>query len=99
MLRILWTPRSQVAALTARPALFGANSDQPCRRKAPARRIRNIRRDRENFERDYPALLTALASSVRTGLDPLTALMRIHELFPERSVIAGELRAVREEIE
>lgn len=53
----------------------------------------------EEFERDYPALLVALASSVRTGLDPLLALVSARELFASGSVLRGELDRVAEEIE
>jgi len=53
----------------------------------------------ENFERDYPALLVALASAVRTGLDPLVALMNARELFPAESPVRWELERVVEEIE
>lgn len=53
----------------------------------------------ERFERDFTALLLSLASSVRTGQDPLTALLEAHELFPARSEVAKELATVRQSIE
>ncbi|MBX7144287.1 MAG: type II secretion system F family protein [Oligoflexia bacterium] len=46
----------------------------------------------QEFERDYPALLLALASAVRPGLDPLVALVKCSELFEEKSLIKGELK-------
>jgi Flp pilus assembly protein TadB len=45
----------------------------------------------EAFERDYTALLLSLASSVRAGLDPLSALIDARALFPSDSEIAREL--------
>lgn len=45
----------------------------------------------ERFERDYPALLLSLASAVRTGLDPLVAVMRSQALFPAGSPLHEEL--------
>lgn len=53
----------------------------------------------EGFEKDYTALLLALASSVRTGLDPLVALSNSEELFEPRSEVRKELRALREGLE
>jgi Flp pilus assembly protein TadB len=49
----------------------------------------------ENFERDYPALLVALASSVRTGLDPLVALTQSEQLFSPQSQMGKELHSLR----
>jgi len=53
----------------------------------------------ENFERDYTSLLLSLASAVRTGLDPLAALCHAHELFPQDTELAAELRLVNRGIE
>lgn len=50
------------------------------------------RKKAQAFEKDYTALLLALASSVRTGMDPMVALSRSAELFPEQSVIHLELK-------
>ena len=47
----------------------------------------------EGFERDYTALLLSLASSVKSGIDPLSALADAHKLFAEKSEMKGELRA------
>ena len=53
----------------------------------------------EAFERDYTALLLSLASGVRTGLDPLVALLRTRELFPERAEVAKEVAALSARID
>lgn len=52
----------------------------------------------QQFERDYPALLLALASAVRTGLDPLVALAKCGDLFAEQSLVKRELSRVQEQI-
>jgi Flp pilus assembly protein TadB len=53
----------------------------------------------EGFERDYPTLLVALASSVRAGLDPLVALTSAATLFPEGSLLRRELEVFTRAIE
>jgi Flp pilus assembly protein TadB len=53
----------------------------------------------EAFERDYPAMLLSLSSSIRTGLDPLVALQRTTELFPATSEVGKELRGLCQNIE
>jgi tight adherence protein B len=45
----------------------------------------------ESFERDFPALLLSLASGVRTGLDPFSALCKCRSLFASDSEMRGEL--------
>ncbi len=65
-------------------------------RAAPLEGFRRwIGRDRErsalSFERDYPALLLSLASGVRTGLDPFSALCKTQELFSEGSEMKQQL--------
>jgi tight adherence protein B len=52
-------------------------------------------RQAETFERDYTALLLSLASSVRTGKDPLTALTQSTDLFPVESPLHAELGRFR----
>lgn len=54
---------------------------------------------RLRFEQDYPALLLALRSSVRAGLDPLIALMNARELFLEDSVVQQELCRLMSDME
>ncbi len=53
----------------------------------------------EAFESDYPAFLLALASAIRTGLDPVVALCRTEKLFDHDSLLGAELKKSREEIE
>lgn len=53
----------------------------------------------EAFERDYPAMLLSLSSSIRTGLDPLVALQRTKELFPATSEVGRALAAFCLDIE
>ena len=50
----------------------------------------------EHFERDYPPFLIALASSVRTGLDPLDALLGTTALFPKNAVLSKEIEKSRQ---
>lgn len=53
---------------------------------------RRFRKQRmRNVERDLPALLTSVASSVRAGIDPLVALSEAREFIPTDSPIAAEL--------
>lgn len=63
------------------------------------RRRRNRFVHREAFERDYPTLLIALASSVRAGLDPLVAIISARSLFPRESALRAELERFAEAIE
>ena len=53
----------------------------------------------KSFESDFTALLLSLASSIRTGMDPLAALLKASDLFPERSVLRGEIEKVKEAVE
>ncbi len=53
---------------------------------------RAVFRRAERFERDYPSMLVALASSIRTGLDPIVALQQAAELFSQESELGKELR-------
>lgn len=53
----------------------------------------------ENFEKDYTALLLSLASSVRTGRDPLDALCECRHLFDSKSLVHTELTALYEKLE
>jgi len=52
----------------------------------------------EMFERDYPAFLLALCSSIRTGLDPLAALQNLEQLFPATSELGRELSKLNQAI-
>jgi Flp pilus assembly protein TadB len=53
----------------------------------------------EHFERDYTAFLLSLASSIRTGQDPLMAFTQCGKLFSESSVLALEVKKTAREIE
>lgn len=53
----------------------------------------------EAFERDYPALLVALAAGVRTGLDPFVALCNSVDLFSTASELRSQLAKLRMEID
>lgn len=59
-------------------------------------RIRTDRLRRDAMERDLPALLNAVASSVRAGIDPLRALHDAVDYLPPSSALVAELaRCVR----
>jgi Flp pilus assembly protein TadB len=47
-----------------------------------------------DIERDLPALLTSIASSVRAGIDPLAAVIAAHEYLPRGSILSKELEQV-----
>lgn len=49
----------------------------------------------ERFERDYTALLLSLSSAVRTGLDPISALLKSDGLFAEGSEVRKEIVRMR----
>lgn len=56
------------------------------------------RKRTEAFDKDYAALLLSLSSGVKTGLDPLVALVRSSELFQSDSVMRKELEQLGEAI-
>jgi Flp pilus assembly protein TadB len=56
---------------------------------------RRSRARRSAIERDIPALLTAVASSVRAGVDPLRAIIDAEEYFPPDSPLVYEVRAFK----
>jgi len=56
------------------------------------------KRTRE-FEKDYAPLLISLASSIRTGLDPLVALVQAKALFPQSSEVTKALEIFSTKIE
>lgn len=47
-----------------------------------------------DIERDLPALLTSIASSVRAGIDPLAAVIAAPEYLPRGSILGKELERV-----
>ena len=57
--------------------------------RAAARR--RVRRRHDELERDLPALLTTLASSVRAGFDPVSAMVQARAFFQPGTEIAREL--------
>jgi len=64
---------------------------------ATPRRI-NLKRRRGAIERDLPALLTAVASSVRAGVDPLKAICDAEEYFPADSPFITEIKLFKQRI-
>ena len=59
---------------------------------------RRLRRRHDELERDLPALLTTIASSVRAGIDPISAMVQARTFFQPRTEIARELVAFAAEI-
>jgi Flp pilus assembly protein TadB len=53
----------------------------------------------QGFEKDYTAMLLSLASAIRTGLDPLAAMLELSKLFAPTSEVYRELVALRTRIE
>jgi len=60
---------------------------------------RRIFRRAEEFERDYTALLLSLASGVKAGMDPISALNSCGELFDPASSLGMEISNFRKSIE
>lgn len=56
------------------------------------------RHRRHGIDRDLPALLTSVASSVRAGLDPLQALLEARDYFPRGSVLVEEIERLKQGI-
>lgn len=54
---------------------------------------RRVARRHDELERDLPALLTTIASSVRAGLDPVSAMVQARTFFQPTTEIAQELSA------
>lgn len=52
---------------------------------------RRARRRSEELERDLPALLTTIASSVRAGVDPVLGMVQARKFFRPESLVAREL--------
>lgn len=50
---------------------------------------------RYSIDRDLPALLTSVASSVRAGIDPLQALLEARDYFPSSSVLVEEIEVLK----
>ncbi len=58
-----------------------------------------INRRAQLFEQDYTALLMAQSSSVRTGQDPLAALIKADRLFKAESLVRLELQRLQRNLE
>lgn len=54
------------------------------------------RAHRVAIDRDLPALLTTVASSVRAGMDPLSALIGARDYFARDTVLVQEIERVRQ---
>jgi Flp pilus assembly protein TadB len=58
-----------------------------------------LEKRRKNIvERDLPALVTAVASSVRAGVDPLRAICDAEEYFPPGSLFIDEVRLFKQRL-
>jgi len=64
-----------------------------------ARTTGGTQRKVQSFEKDFTALLVSLASAVRTGLDPLSALLSAEDLFPPTSQVRQELLKLKHDID
>ncbi len=53
------------------------------------------RKRRASLDRDLPALLTALASSVRAGLDPMTSLLAAPQYLPPQTPLVEGIETLR----
>lgn len=51
------------------------------------------------FEEDYPTFLLSLASSVRTGLDPIDGIKVVNQMLSEKSVLRIELESLLKKLE
>lgn len=56
------------------------------------------RAHKRDIERDLPALLTSVASSVRAGIDPLAAVIGAREYLPRGSILIQQLEQVRQRL-
>ena len=56
------------------------------------------RKNRSAIDRDLPALLTSVASSVRAGVDPISALIGARDYFPKGAILAREIERFRQEL-
>jgi Flp pilus assembly protein TadB len=51
--------------------------------------------NRQAVDRDLPALLTSVASSVRAGVDPVSALLAAQDYFQKETPIVREIKALQ----
>ena len=59
---------------------------------------RRARRRADELERDLPAFLTTIASSVRAGIDPLSALIQAEKFFTPPSVLGAGITTLKGEL-
>jgi Flp pilus assembly protein TadB len=59
--------------------------------------LREVRR-KHIVERDLPALVTSVASSVRAGVDPLRAICDAQEYFPADSLFTSEVKIFQQRL-
>lgn len=85
-----------LAALIERPLIILMAPGILAVQYARLRKMASVRA--ESFEKDYTALLLSLASAVRTGLDPLVALIESRRLFRTESEVHRELSRLEEMI-
>ena len=85
---------TQVANKTAGYDAGGKPEVKRGARRGPLR----SRRRRATIERDLPALLTSVASSVRAGIDPLSAVANCDQYLPVDSPFREEARLFRERL-
>jgi tight adherence protein B len=60
--------------------------------------VKKVERRTESFDKEYPIFLLSLASSVRTGLDPLVAFTSCAGLFPAESVLRREIEKFQSDL-
>jgi len=70
----------------------------PSLNRKPSRWPRRSKRRRAALERDLPALLTSVASSVRAGVDPLSAIANCDQYLPSDSPFKEEARLFKERL-
>lgn len=56
---------------------------------------RRAQANRQAIDRDLPALLTSVASSVRAGVDPVSALLAAQDYFQKETPIVREIKALQ----
>ncbi len=60
---------------------------------------RKVRVRAKLFDQDYCALLLSIASSVKSGADPILALSQAISLFPAETVMNGEVQQFKHDLE
>jgi Flp pilus assembly protein TadB len=70
----------------------------PSLNRKVSRSSRRSKRRRTALERDLPALLTSVASSVRAGVDPLSAIANCEQYLPSDSPFREEAHLFKERL-